>query len=388
MTATAKTASKPRKPATRKTVTEIVEPEFEPEDLDEPLSEDLDEPDDIEIANLLSELGDDEVMVRIYRQAPNSRKLTLCNAIPIKEFDPMMLAYPPYNGGSFRIHARGKSGALSLNRVLDVEKRTPEVPVQGNNGVTREDIATIIAQTLAPILANQPKPQTRAEMLEEIRIMAEITKGNAPAPAPQQSLQDQLGLVTTLITLSKSLAPAAPIAGDDTGILSTLISKGGDVMAQAMQNAREGVNLKPAALPSPAPAPAAEAEASTLTEEEQENMVMIRVALKAACRAAANGEPALAFADNNYSLIPDDVLDTMMDDPQWFAHLCQVVPDCAKHQGWLEVVKARIAVLYAEDLAGEPESDAGNHTESPKLDNSAEDAQTPGNVNSVSPPAT
>lgn len=386
MPAAKKSVSKSRKPATRETVTKVIEPEFEPDDLDDPIEGELDEPDDIEIANLLSELGDEEVMVRIYRQAPNSRKLTLCNAIPIKEFDPMMLAYPPYNGGTFRIHARGKSGALTLNRILDVEKRTPEAPAQSTGGVTREDVASIVVQALAQFMGNQPKPQTRAEMLEEIKIMAEITKGNTPPPTPPQSLQDQIGLVTSLITISKALNPAPPIAGDEGGLLSTIVSKGADLMGSAMAAARAGAQLNPAALAAPGPAASATPEGLTepvepeLTEEEQENMVLIRLALKTACRAAVANEDPQVFADENYDMIPDDVLDTMIADPQWFEQICKVVPGCAAHRPWFEAVKVRIAAMYAEDVTSDNDNASSN------LDKPGEPAQTPGNVNTPAAP--
>src|SRR4051812_25335188 len=64
-------------------------------------------PEDVAINNLLAELGDTEATVRIYREGKGGFKdLTLIEEVSVSEFTPIMLKHPPYNGGTFRIHAQ------------------------------------------------------------------------------------------------------------------------------------------------------------------------------------------------------------------------------------------------------------------------------------------
>ncbi len=206
---TRKTITKPQKSAA-----ELLD--NDPQD-DMPLGEEF-TPEDIAVSQLLAELGDEGVIVRIYRQGPKGYKdLTYIDECGVADFSPKMLKAPPFNGGTFRIHAQAPgAGGMRINRELKVEPAPfKEAPTQtASNGISAAELGAILAQNNRDLMtglatALQPK-DSLAGMKEVIGILAPIL-GARSAPVADDGIQKTLSLLATAKTLfDKPDAPPIP----------------------------------------------------------------------------------------------------------------------------------------------------------------------------------
>ena len=101
--------------------------------------------------------------------------------------------------------------------------------------------------------------------------------------------------------------------------------------------------------PAPANVPALTDEQAAQQQEFDEMNIVLRYQLKQANKAAAAGEDAAEYANSIYSVIPDDVLQMIATDANWFAELCKVAPECAAHTPWYMQIAEQIKRNMVED---------------------------------------
>lgn len=327
-------------------------------------------PDDIAVMTLLSELGETGVMVNIYRQGATVRDLELLDEMPLEDFTPMKLAYPPFNGGKFRIHARSKGG-LVANRELKVMGKPVAVAPVAESTMTPQSIAQIVAQTLQVMLPQMmPKaPENPLATLEGIRAIGSMFKEMMPAPIAATPAKDgfseTISNMRAMAELSKVLNPVNRVKDENgaTDVPGTLLERGMDLLANLASNAKGVPQPEPADIPllaNPAqPLPAL--QPSEIADMNLHALEM-RFALKIACKAAANGETAEDFANRYYEDIPDAILQDMSNRADWFDELCKVHSVCREHEAWFTEVQECMMDFMKEDAAPEasPVDNASN----------------------------
>lgn len=320
-----------------------------------------DDPDDVAIMNLMASLGEQEAMVHIYRQGDNARDLELLDGVPVQNFDVMMLASEPFNGGSFRIHVRSKGG-LVANRFIKV-KGKPK-PAVTQEAMTPQTIAAIVAETVraaipaAPVQPAAPAVDPFEMMLKMSEMMRNLQPPAPAAPAvaaaPVKSLTEQIADISAIVNLSKTLG-----AGGDpeTSVMTTLLEKGGDILgAIAAAKATQGTQPVQAMQPVAPVAPMLANPVSINPEQEQAAMFekqMVKFALSKACAAAANNDDVEDFAGKYYEDIPAKILHQIVTDPEWFRELCNIYPDCATYEPWFTSLRALLVQWVSEDAAAE-----------------------------------
>lgn len=331
-------------------------------------------PDDLEIEKLKAEFGEQGLMIHIYRQGQHARDLELIDEVPLAMFKPMDLAYEPFNGGTFRLHARSETG-IAFNRLLKVQRKTkPPEPTGAALDLSRVNemvdakLERLLVR-LAPPAVPAPDPMVMFEKFANLmRAMQPAAPAQVAAPA-QPTVLEQLATLTKIQELVKGMVPA-PVS--EEGITGTLLNKGIEMVggmvaaAQAQQAANGGAQ---AALPAP-PAPSQESEDdSDMKVSERVQREMLRFALTKACSVAKAGESAETFAEKYYEDIDDATMAELRDNPEWFAFVCGVHADCGLYEPWFTELRALFLAWWAEDAA------VANTGVSSNLDSAAETGQ-------------
>lgn len=313
-------------------------------------------PDDVAVMNMIEEFGaDDTTRVRIYRQGPSYRDLILINECSPDDFDAMILAHPPYNGGTFRIHVRSKSG-IAMNRQLKVAPapdalKEGEKPVAGN---AQMDMMTMMGQMLqanreallAGLAAMKP---AETDPLKTIDGLSQLAKIIAPAHAPVAQVQEDsfgktMKMMETFMSFQEKLKPAPGIIKDDgelsmPGVVMEAIRTFKDMKAPALSQPTAG-NVVPIDPNQPT--------ASQIVEFE-EMQIVIKWQMKQACNAAKNGANPNEYAESIYTTIPDEVLTSVGSDPNWFAQVEGILPETKQYKSWFLLVGEKIKSMMRED---------------------------------------
>lgn len=233
--------------------------------------------------------------------------------------------------------------------------------------LSAEDEARRKSATVAPVVANQESSglvSVLQEMMKDQRAANErMLAAISQRPDPMQGLTQLAGLLKsimpaqaapaapgmmevltaakTIIDIGKSTAPSVP---EGAGLEGVALSKGLDLVGKMFERATtQPAAAAPAALPNP---DAAQAE---LSEDEQEQLDMLKLYLRLANVAAKRGTKPDDFANEHYESIPDETLAQLATDPNWFAALVNLIPDCGNFRGWYEQVRNRLVANAVED---------------------------------------
>jgi hypothetical protein len=311
---------------------------------------------------------------------------------PPHEFDEELLQ-SGYGPGKYRIrmygtNADGRYGSL-MNKVLEVGPVAPwrangESRMNGSGSVTvnagSSDIAKAMADALAPLIGamagmmKQDTGNSRKEVIEEMRAMAEIMRPAQPDPL------GNLGGLKAVMELAKSFSGGGDSGGltEESGPYAVLM-KALETFGAMMQTAREqgaaikNENLqlsapdpKPGASqtvrtsePQPAAQPAAQAE-----NEQMETFLKMQLALFLNA-AKAEGNPEI-YAGLIVENAPEKLLD-LMEAPTWWDELVKLAPDFANHKPWCEQVRNIAMEALKETAEPEPKAPATEAPDSQKL---------------------
>lgn len=310
-------------------------------------------PEDIEVRELLESLGADETAtVHIYRQGTGGpRDLTLLARMTPAEFDPIMLAGEPYNGGVFRLHIRSKGG-IAGNRVLKV---APNAKVgAGLSGAPTDRLAEIMAQgftRLGELIVQRDAAQSR-DPLASVEGIVGLVKQLMPAPSAG-GVTDTLAQMKTMLEFSRLLNPPreGKVLNDDGDVNpNALLMKGLEVFGEAV-SMRKGAEVAGVAQPAALPGQVAGAAVAGpgAPEPETDEMAFFKLQVRLAVKAAQSGQDAADFADSIYKLVPDEVLQQLALEANWFKVLTDAAPEAANYRGWFERVRQALIEYARED---------------------------------------
>lgn len=328
--------------------------------------EDLTDPETIAVEKVLKQLGDTSASVSVYRQGPGGyRDLTFLFACLPSEYSMDGLQriqrdYQQTGKGVYRLHIQKEDGTLAMNKAITVEalperekaKVAGAAPAAPSGEMSA--VLAAIAETNKTVAALAAAMQSGPRPMDTVKDVLGLLKGvmpSTPAANPMGSIQDALTMAQTLLQIGKSFAPAAPAVavGDDgkVDVGGTALNKGIELLGKMFE---QSMAAKPAAAPPVViDAPAPNSAQAGLTPEEEKQMAAIKAQLTLANIKAQAGADPDEFADDVYEFLPDDVIDTLATNPEWFNLLCGIVPECRPHQEWYTKVRAAVIVLAQAD---------------------------------------
>jgi hypothetical protein len=318
-------------------------PEPEPETPSEP------DPEDIALANVLSELGSSntEAKVNIY-QFDGQKNRAFIGAMLPAEFS-MEKIQADFGPGDYEVRVYSTGGLLTRKVIKIAAPKLPAnaLPVSAPALETGkiietmqsgfEKMATMFAGALQNMTANQPKPKTTMEMLQEMQLMREIMGGNAPAaPGP-----DPMRLFEMATEIADKIQPrqGEPGAGE---VILNAIKQFGPVLAQAAANRPQPVITQPALPSPPVLNPVTPVAPSTEPESDQMSIARKMYLNMLIANAHADNDPA-TYAQLMIDLVGDEAAIQFANAPDWFEQLCAEEPRAANFRKWFE--ELRLVVL-------------------------------------------
>ncbi len=331
----------------------------------------LTDPESVAIDRAIKQLGDASASVNIYRQGPSGyRDLTFLFCCLPSEWvaDGLPKLQREYGKGIYRIHVQDDGGAMKVNKAIAVEALpNSQKPAAVAASAPSGELALILAsiaetnKNIAAMVDTVRNAKPMDTLKDVVGMVKMLMPASNPTATPLQSVQDGLAMAQSLLGVAKSLQlPSAPAAVDHDGKIDVggrAIDRGIDLITRMFEQSA-AANVAPAprqpkAVQRREPQQPQQIQpqqtGDDMTAEDRETLEMIALQLKIANRAAAKGTDAADFAESAYALIPEDVIQAMATDAQWFAYLTNVVPECAPHREWYERVRARVLELATED---------------------------------------
>ncbi len=315
------------------------------------------------LERLQAELGIDsegEYRVHVSKITPEGKDARVWDGPP-DDYDLMQTARQYGGSGDYRVklygpHESGRT-VIRANQIMTVllapeedlalvERRNPK---PANNGAAFDPtaLAAMITQTMAAALAPVVQALQRPERnpLDDLKGLAEVVKAITPAQAPAVAAgSDFLTTLKNFQALKELTAPAA--AADPDNPSGYALNKGIDLVAQML--ARHGENRNPAQVPALSAPP----ESSQISQEDEEVQLKAKLlafkvrGINAKANAKAN---AREEAETVYDDLPEDVLQMLAVEPQWFEFICQLVPECIANKEWFDLLRLRIIEIGVEE---------------------------------------
>lgn len=280
------------------------------------------DPDSYDLEQIAKTFGSGAYRVKVYVRTPEGRKPCQANKIFFWKLSPV--------------------DERKLKEAAEAPIEAKPVAQPANE--MREMFAGIASMmqenTRQMIEAMKPRETNPMQTLEGLKQIAEIMKPAAVTPG--MDIMSALSVATKLIDLSKGMNPPPLLNSDGDVSTGAVLLKGMEVFAQAMSKSQ---GAQPGAVQIP------EAPALPNQQESDEMMLMFKMQLKAANMNAAKGMPPEDFADSIYDLLPDEMLNVLLGDPEWFKKLCEIEPSCAQYEAWYQSVRNAVAAIYAQESA-------------------------------------
>lgn len=322
------------------------------------------------LLRLQAELGVDAdgtaFKVHVSKVTPEGKDARVWDGPP-EDYDLMHIARQ-HGSGDYRVklygpHSSGRS-VIRANEIMTVlllpeedlaiaERRNP---AKQNGGAQFDpaSFAATMAQTmaaaLAPIVAHMQQPQRNP--LDDLKGLAEVVKTIMPAqPAAPVGNAGFRDMLRDFQALKELTAPAVPVDGDgkvDAGGLA--LSKGIDVVGRMFDAHFNKPPQEHPALPAPhAAQPPNPNESQTGNEDMNMQLEMLKLQLRILNKKAANHANAREEAESLYDALPDDVLEMLGSNPQWWEFVTQILPDVAPHREWYDLLRLRVVEMAKED---------------------------------------
>lgn len=323
-----------------------------------------DDPDDIALANVIADLGGPGVdaKVNVYQLDANRNKAFVRSYLPA-EFS-LENVQSEYGPGDYEIHVR-KDGKLATRKVLKIAtpKNTPTLqPMQVDNSRAImetmqngfKEMGAMFANALAGLAANQPKPKTTMEMLQEMTMMRELMGGNQP-PATSA---DPLAMVEMAMNLAEKIQPRVGEPGTGEVILEAIKNFGPLLGKAAAQAQTQSVSMPPQLQHNPAPIPDSAIPQGVITvpqqppqETEQMNLAR-KMYLNLLVKNAEVGNDTLTYANLMLDVAGEDEAIAFANRPDWFETLCVEEPRAANLRPWFDQLRNDILELTKPEDTG------------------------------------
>ncbi len=359
-------------------VRETVTAPIEQETLNIPAQffDDDEAPEDVALANIISEFGSDSASgkVNVYRIIPN-KPLAFVRSYSPLEFS-MESLQSEYGPGDYQIRVyAGRGLKARKNITIDKPLNVPtnliaghmqQIQPQGQDKLLEsmnagfQRMGEMFANALSALAANQPKPKTTMETLQELQMMREIMGvNNQPAPSA-----DPMQLIETALALSEKINPKP--AGENDLLMEGLKAfapvLGAAMQHQAQQPAHASISKPdyspqvPAFLQVNPPAPVS----TPLPDQESSPDMMMTIYLKTLVANAKNDSDPVTYANAIIDFVGDDAARDFVARPDWFEQIVSRNAEAANCRAWFEELRLLIIELTKPE---EPGIKAANENE-------------------------
>ncbi len=336
-----------------------------------------DEIDPVENVRAQLNAGGDGSFVTVMRVGVNGKPDTSCGRMDAQTFD-IENVRAEFGPGTYRFigYAPRPNGPVSrfANKVLTLEaSRVERTAVAPANTQSQQSEILALANAmqqgfarLGELIAAAAKQPSRAEMLEEMRIMRDMFAASVPAAAAP-TVTDQLSALESVMSLAERFAEKTGGGDSDglSGIVNTLIKEIAPALVpliterMAQQPAGTPALAAPIVVPGAAPPASAAKPAKPITvngEETDVNLLIqkaLTMQLRDLVEAAARNADTDLYAELILDRLPPASVIAFLSEPQWFAKVCELDARVAQHQEWF----TRLSASVQSQLTDTGESD-------------------------------
>ena len=335
-------------------------PDTPPAIMERPEPEIYEETEDEILANVIADLGGPgiDAKVNVYQLDQNRNKAFVRAYLPA-EFS-LESIQSEYGSGDYEIHVR-KDGRLATRKVVKIAapKTPPNVMIPSQvTGISDakiletmqngfKEMGAMFANALSSLTANQPKPKSTMEMLQEMQLMREIMGGNSPA----QPATNPMEIITLAKELAETITPRVGEPGTGEVIMSAL-----KTVAPMLQNAMvaQAQNM-PAPMPAPQiPAIQQNPIAQPAQNPQGDDMNFARKMFlnMLISNAKADNEPS-TYAAMIIDMTGEEKAREFSAAPDWFEQLCKEEPRAIDYREWFQELKDSVEEMLKPD-AQEP----------------------------------
>lgn len=351
------------------------EPPPNPETLFSPMIADEAAPEEMALENIIADLGGEgaDASIHVYRIVPGKS-----NAF-VGQFSPLDFSLEHlqinYGAGEYKIHVR-QNGRLRANKTIAIAvPRSGAQNVQLSRPDTRDDMrqvietmqsgfsgmATMMQQTIQAMIANQPKPKTTLETLQELQLMKGVFGDSAPR-------QDPMQVIELASSLAEKIQPRTGEVGNGEILLEAIKSFGPMLAAGAAQ--QQAAQTPPQfALPQPAHAALPQNQ-----PPESEEIMFAKMYLNMLIKHAENEHDPELYAEVVLDTVGTDKALDFLGRPDWLDSLAGLNPRVKEPTiaVWLNSLRSQIILLTSET---EPGNDPAETV--PEPFNATEPVKTP-----------
>ncbi len=305
------------------------------------------DPDDVALANVLAELGSSgaDVKVNVY-QIDEKRNRAFVGSFLPDNFS-IELIQAQFGAGEYSVEVRKDKKWLKKTMIKVASPKNPAI-IPGAAISPAQDTAKIIeamqggfaqmgqmfASALGQLAANQPKPKTSMEMLQEMALMRDIMGGNNPAPVGP----DPMRLFEMATEIAEKITPrqGEPGAGE---IILEAMKNFGPILNQAAQRPQQPAFPPPLmnnpALSNTTPTPPAAPITDKPAEQEPDQMNIARkMYLNLLIANAAADNDTMTYANLMLDVAGEDAALEFANRPDWFEALAGEEPRARQYPGW------------------------------------------------------
>lgn len=192
-------------------------------------------------------------------------------------------------------------------------------------------------------------------LMKDMREAMGISPQSAQSQSPVNAVKELAATLAVMKEIRKEIEPPAPPPDDPlSASLPALLA----IVGQAVQ--KQGGTAAETS-PQPAPVlpmvnvPADVAAPINNQSSDDEAMMQLKFFVSMFNKRAANKESVEESAEQVYEFAPDELIE-LIQHPQWFEQLAELVPTIEPHRVWYEQLRVAVLKLLAEDQA-EGESD-------------------------------
>lgn len=356
--------------------------------------EDQSDPDEIALENVLSELGSSgaDAKVNVYQLDDKKNRAFVGSFLP-GDFSIEQIQLQ-YGAGEYAVEVRKdkkwlKKTTVKIAAPRNINAMAAPLPVTGI-GDTKiletmqagfKEMSAMFANALGGLVANQPKPKTAMEMLQELQMMKEIMGVNNQPAAPAA---DPMQMMEIAMSLAEKIQPRVGEPGTGEVIMEAI--KGfAPLLQQGLQNQRQTAPVMmpqlqhnpvittsqhiriPENMPANPDAPMTPVSTPT-GEDEQMNLARKMYLNLLVSNAQANNDPS-TYANLMLDLAGEQAALEFANDPQWFEKLCAEEPRAANFREWFDELRMMVLELTKPENEGINEGDKANNGPTPDPDN-------------------
>jgi hypothetical protein len=286
------------------------------------------DPDSYDLETLVKKFGSGTYRVMVYVKMPSGKKVRQVNKTIAWLLSPedeskrqAALIQPQAQTGQqlpqpdFMAAIRELAGSFqnTILQVINAQKSTEKDPLQTLEGIER------LAKVMIP--AQTPQPDT---------------------------FKSTMQMLDTLLTLRDKITPAPKLTDEDGDISMPAVAM---AAIREFRNMRQTPQENPAQSVPAIAAPVAPVDPQiALQQQETEDMnILLNAQLRMANRAAAGNVDPAEYAESIYGIIPDDIIQLIGGNSDWFAELVKIAPACEQYKQWYLLLGAKIKAMAIED---------------------------------------